>query len=258
MSLRTVHLVINALEEKATWKSGAAAITPDETRRTPGPLGPELPAGGPPPTDVLHLRPGSRGAGSPADRPRGRPQGVRAPSRCTAGPPSSRRSFAQPDVHAYFRGDLDRLVTTLDLRPVEAGGTIHLLEPYDPGVFYRLQTVRKIQVGLQHPALSRPDQLSGAGPGAGRGTSPPEVQILSHAPAANRSGLPGWDHHGFPRGARRDHRRPSAPIGTPWCSSVGGHRICPRAIRQGRGIRQGRLFFQCVQRWVRACRFYRH
>ena len=50
------------------------------------------------------------------------------------------------DVHAHFRGDLDRLVTTLDLRPVETGGTVHLLEPYDPGVFYRLQTVRKIQV----------------------------------------------------------------------------------------------------------------
>jgi hypothetical protein len=51
-----------------------------------------------------------------------------------------------PDVHAYFVGDRERLVKALDLRPVESGGTVHLLEPYDEGVFYRLQTVRGVRV----------------------------------------------------------------------------------------------------------------
>ncbi len=51
-----------------------------------------------------------------------------------------------PDVHAYFVGDRERLVKALDLRPVESGGTIHLFEPYDEGVFYRLQTIRGVRV----------------------------------------------------------------------------------------------------------------
>lgn len=50
------------------------------------------------------------------------------------------------DVHAYFRGSRERLVKALDLRPVEAGGTVHLLEPFDEGVFYRLQTIRGVPV----------------------------------------------------------------------------------------------------------------
>jgi hypothetical protein len=55
--------------------------------------------------------------------------------------------FVRPaDLHAYFVGDRERLVTTLDLRPVESGGTVHLLEPYDEGVFYRMQTIRGVRV----------------------------------------------------------------------------------------------------------------
>ncbi|MGH7205760.1 MAG: type IV toxin-antitoxin system AbiEi family antitoxin [Nitrospiraceae bacterium] len=50
------------------------------------------------------------------------------------------------DVHAYFVGDRERLVNALDLRPVESGGTVHLLEPYDEGVFYRVQTIRGVQI----------------------------------------------------------------------------------------------------------------
>jgi hypothetical protein len=50
------------------------------------------------------------------------------------------------DVHAYFLGDRQRLVKALDLRPVESGGTVHVLDPYDEGVFYRLQTIRRIPV----------------------------------------------------------------------------------------------------------------
>jgi hypothetical protein len=55
--------------------------------------------------------------------------------------------FVRPaDVHAYFLGDLDRLAKALDLRPVESGGTVHLLEPHDAGVFYRAQTIRRVRV----------------------------------------------------------------------------------------------------------------
>jgi len=43
------------------------------------------------------------------------------------------------DVHFYLDGDMDKLVETLDLRPVEVGGTIHILQPYDAGVFYNRQ-----------------------------------------------------------------------------------------------------------------------
>ena len=51
-----------------------------------------------------------------------------------------------PDIHAYFVGDRGRLVKALDLRPVESGGTVHLLEPYDEGVLYRVQTIRGVRV----------------------------------------------------------------------------------------------------------------
>jgi hypothetical protein len=49
-------------------------------------------------------------------------------------------------VHAYFRGDVDRLVKAIDLRPVESGGNVHLLVPNDEGVFYRIQTVGHVPV----------------------------------------------------------------------------------------------------------------
>ena len=50
------------------------------------------------------------------------------------------------DMHAYFLGDRERLVRALDLRPVETGGTVHLLDPYDEGVFYQVQTIRGVRV----------------------------------------------------------------------------------------------------------------
>lgn len=45
------------------------------------------------------------------------------------------------DVHLYYQGDLQAIVEGLDLRPVEVGGTIHILTPYDKGVFYNLQRI---------------------------------------------------------------------------------------------------------------------
>ena len=51
-----------------------------------------------------------------------------------------------PDVHAYVVGDLDRLIRKLDLRPADTGGSVHLLVPADEGVLYRTQSVDGIPV----------------------------------------------------------------------------------------------------------------
>jgi len=50
------------------------------------------------------------------------------------------------DVHAYVRGDVDGVAQALDLRPVETGGNTHLLVPNDDGVFYRTQVIEHIPV----------------------------------------------------------------------------------------------------------------
>jgi hypothetical protein len=50
------------------------------------------------------------------------------------------------DVHAYVSGGIDRLAEVLDLRPTEAGGTVHLLAPRDEGVFYGVRRVDRIPV----------------------------------------------------------------------------------------------------------------
>lgn len=50
------------------------------------------------------------------------------------------------DVHFYYRGDTQMLIGGLDLRPVETGGTIHILEPYDEGVFYKAQELDGLSV----------------------------------------------------------------------------------------------------------------
>lgn len=45
------------------------------------------------------------------------------------------------DVHFYLVGSPDIWVEKLDLRPVEYGGAVHLIIPYDEGVFYNRQIV---------------------------------------------------------------------------------------------------------------------
>jgi hypothetical protein len=50
------------------------------------------------------------------------------------------------DVHAYVLGDLDPLVKALDLRPVDAGGTVHLLTPNDEGVLYGTRSIEETPV----------------------------------------------------------------------------------------------------------------
>ena len=49
-------------------------------------------------------------------------------------------------VHAYVHGDVDDIAKALDLRPVDTGGNIHLLVPSDEGVFYHVQVIERIPV----------------------------------------------------------------------------------------------------------------
>ena len=39
-------------------------------------------------------------------------------------------------VHCYVSGDIEALVRVLGLQPVEGEGSVYLMTPYDPGVFY--------------------------------------------------------------------------------------------------------------------------
>jgi len=50
------------------------------------------------------------------------------------------------DVHLYIKGKLEIWEKRLNLKPVESGGTVHLLLPYDEGVFYNRQKIDKIFV----------------------------------------------------------------------------------------------------------------
>ena len=50
------------------------------------------------------------------------------------------------DVHFYVANDPQSWVDALDLHAVEFGGNIHLLRPYDEGIFYRLRQPEGIAV----------------------------------------------------------------------------------------------------------------
>jgi hypothetical protein len=52
------------------------------------------------------------------------------------------------DVHIYASEvkDVKRLVELLDLKPVERGGNVKLVIPYDDGVFYHLQVIDGVNV----------------------------------------------------------------------------------------------------------------
>lgn len=50
------------------------------------------------------------------------------------------------DVHFYYEGDTEVLTRGLDLRPVEMGGTTHILKPYDEGVLYNTQKPEGLSV----------------------------------------------------------------------------------------------------------------
>lgn len=145
ISLRTAHLVVNALEEKAFVEKRRGAIT----LQKPGEL---LDLWAQNYTLERHRRHTFYTfARNPAE----------LAAKLTAHAVSHKEAVGltlhsgaafvapfvrSPDVHAYFLGDRERLVKALDLRPVESGGTVHLLEPYDEGVFYRIQTIRGVRV----------------------------------------------------------------------------------------------------------------
>jgi len=50
------------------------------------------------------------------------------------------------DIHLYFEGDPETIVQALDLRPVESGGQVHILTPYDKGVFYNSRRLQDLTV----------------------------------------------------------------------------------------------------------------
>lgn len=56
--------------------------------------------------------------------------------------------FVRPvDLHFYIEpGDEEKWVKGLGLELIELGGNIHLARPFDKGVFYGLQNVRKVKV----------------------------------------------------------------------------------------------------------------
>jgi len=145
VSLRTAHLVVNALEEKGFAEKRRGAITLQK------------------PGELLDLW--AQNYSLEQHRRHTFYTFARDPrelaAKLTAHALARREQFALTlhsgaalvapfvrtgDVHAYFLGELERLAKALDLRPVETGGTVHLLEPYDEGVFYRVQTIRRARV----------------------------------------------------------------------------------------------------------------
>ena len=145
ISLRTAHLVINALEEKAFVDKRRGAIRLEQ----PGAL---LDLWGENYRVDEHRRrtyysfvrnPRELAAtlASEADA-----QKARLALTLHSGAALVAPFVRSADVHAYFRGDVEHLVKAVDLRPVESGGNVHLLVPNDEGVFYRTQTVDHVPV----------------------------------------------------------------------------------------------------------------
>lgn len=145
VSLRTAHLVVNALEEKAFVEKARGAIR----LRQPGNL-----------LDLWaeqysldqherrtfysFVRNPRELAGLLAARAAAR-QG-RLALTVHAGAQLVAPFVRSADVHAYVLGDVDGLARDLDLRPAEAGAGVHLLIPNDEGVLYRMQTVDGLPV----------------------------------------------------------------------------------------------------------------
>jgi len=45
------------------------------------------------------------------------------------------------DLYFYISSPTDKWIRELDLKPVESGGNIHIVEPYDPGVLQDIQEI---------------------------------------------------------------------------------------------------------------------
>ena len=50
------------------------------------------------------------------------------------------------DVWIYASGDVDSLITELDLRPTTSGANVRIFEPYDDGIFMDLRKIRGVNV----------------------------------------------------------------------------------------------------------------
>jgi hypothetical protein len=151
ISVRSVHLVINALEEKAfvDKRRGAIRLAQpaalidlwaenyrfDQHRRE---------------TFYTFVRSprelASRLAAQAAS------QSIRLALTLHAGAAMVAPFVRYTDVHAYIDGDIGHFAKALDLRPVETGGSVHLVEPNDDGVFHHTQVIQGIPV-VSNPQL---------------------------------------------------------------------------------------------------------
>lgn len=145
ISLRTVHLVVNALDEKAFLEKRRGAIRLDK----PGAL--------------LDLWAESyrldqhrqhtfysflRDPRALAARLARHARAQHMPCALTlhSGAALVAPFVRSAEMHAYVRGDVDATAEALDLRPVDTGGNIHLLVPQDDGVFYRTRVIKQLPV----------------------------------------------------------------------------------------------------------------
>lgn len=51
-----------------------------------------------------------------------------------------------PNVHLYLLGDIDKFAKKASLKPVTSGGNVHLIFPYDEGIFNPIQTIARVRI----------------------------------------------------------------------------------------------------------------
>lgn len=51
-----------------------------------------------------------------------------------------------PYVHLYLLGDIDKFAQKTNLKPVTSGGNVHLILPYDEGIFNPIQIIERVRV----------------------------------------------------------------------------------------------------------------
>ena len=79
---------------------------------------------------------GSRASSSATSRGSHTRRAAATPLRCTRARLSSRPNVRLPAIHCYLEGDPEPIARALGLRPGEGEGNVHLMSPYDQGVFH--------------------------------------------------------------------------------------------------------------------------
>lgn len=51
-----------------------------------------------------------------------------------------------PHVHLYLLGDTEEFAKKANLKPVTSGGNVHLISPYDEGIFNPIQKIERVKV----------------------------------------------------------------------------------------------------------------